>query len=246
MKYFLSTLILVSAAPALAAQTEGPKSERLDRPPHQQQDRVRGQRGEGRQRGGEERQRPSKEEILKRFDANGDGTLDETEKARLRAAVEARRSELGKRKKEGKVKGGRGEARRQGEARGGAERRAQGEARGGAKRDLPRGGRGDVIQRERPQGEGSRRGPRQGEAQRQRPGQRQGEGQRREQGPPMGQRQDLRQQRRQELLQRFDANGDGQLNEQERQALKTAMEQRRAAQGEQRPQRRAQRQTQSR
>ncbi len=206
MKYFLSTLILVSAAPALAAQTEGPKSERLERPPHQQPDRVRGQRGEGRQRGGEERQRPSKEEILKRFDANGDGTLDETEKARLRAAVEARRSELGKRQKEGRVKGGRGEA------------------RGGAKRDLPRGGRGDVIQRDRPQGEGSRRGSRQND----------------------GQRQELRQQRRQQLLQRFDANGDGQLDPQERQALKTAMEQRRAAQGEQRPQQRAKRQSQSR
>lgn len=223
MKYLLSTLILVSATPALAAQTEGPKSERLERPPHQQQDRVRGQRGEGRQRGGEERQRPSKEEILKRFDTNGDGKLDETEKARLREAVEARRSELGKRKKEGKVKGGRGEARRQGEGQG-AERRAQREARGGAKRELRRSERGDTVKRERPQGEGNRRG----------------------QGARMGERQELREQRRQQLLQRFDVNGDGQLDQQERQALKTAMEQRRAAQGEQRPQQRAKRQSQSR
>lgn len=166
MKILLTTFILLAAAPSLAAQNDGPRGERLQRQ-KSQQERVAPKQERHRDRSGERAER--RQRILERFDANGDGRLDETERAALRAAAEKMRAQRGEKqgRRDGQVR----------ERREGAERKERGKA---------------------------------------------GE----------------RAERRQRILERFDIDGDGQLNDLEREALRKAIEERRAERGVEGQQRR--------
>ncbi|MHC4837702.1 MAG: hypothetical protein ACYTF3_05905 [Planctomycetota bacterium] len=170
MKILLTTFILLAAAPSLAAQNDGPRGERLQRQ-KSQQERVAPKQERHRDRSGERAER--RQRILERFDANGDGRLDETERAALRAAAEKMRAQRGEKqgRRDGQVR----------ERREGAERKERGEA---------------------------------------------------------GERGERRAERRQRILERFDIDGDGQLNDLEREALRKAIEERRAERGVEGQQRR--------
>jgi uncharacterized membrane protein YebE (DUF533 family) len=101
-------------------QAEGNQAQRGRRGAEGQGQRFRGQeqgsppRGLERQRGdqGQAKQRPSQEErrarILQRFDANGDGQLDEFERATLKGAIEERRAQTGQERPTREAKRGRG------------------------------------------------------------------------------------------------------------------------------------------
>ena len=72
MKKFLTILAAVMLACGLSAKPER----------------------EGGKKGGPSEGRPSREEVMKKFDKDGDGKLSEGERAELRKAMEARRKEF--------------------------------------------------------------------------------------------------------------------------------------------------------
>ena len=171
-----------------------------------------------------ERPRPSREQMRERmvqhFDKDGDGMLNEQERQAAQVAMQARRQEMQNR------------------------RRGQGEGEQAQRRQ----GQGEQVQRRRGQAEGNQaqRGSRGAEGQGQRfGGQEQGspprglERQRGDQG--QAKQRPSQEERRARILQRFDANGDGQLDEFERATLKGAIEERRAQPGQERPIREAKR-----
>jgi hypothetical protein len=175
MKILLTTLLLLAAAPSLAAQTDGPRGERLQRQKNQQE-RVAPQQERHRDRSGERAER--RQRILERFDTNGDGRLDEAERAALRAAAEQMRAQRGEKQRRQRPEGR--------ERREGAERKERKER----KECKERGKAGE------------------------------------------------RAESRQRILERFDVDGDGRLNELEREALRRAIEERRAERGVEGQQRR--------
>ncbi|MDA0667357.1 MAG: hypothetical protein O3A95_02575 [Planctomycetota bacterium] len=165
-----------------------------------------------------ERPRPSREQMRERlvqhFDKNGDGMLNEQERQAARVAMQARRQEM--------------QNRRRGQPEGEQVQRRRGQPEG-----------------EQPEGEQAQRRGRAGQ---------QGQGFRgQEQGPPpqslgrqrgnqgQARQRPSQEERRAGILQQFDANGDGQLDEFERATLKEAMEKRRAQSGQERPTREARR-----
>ena len=75
MKKFLTILATVMLACGLSAKPERPERE-------------------GGKKGGPPEGRPSREEMIKKFDKDGDGKLSDDEKAELRKAMEARRKEF--------------------------------------------------------------------------------------------------------------------------------------------------------
>ena len=75
MKKFLTILATVMLACGLSAKPERPERE-------------------GGKKGGPPEGRPSREEMIKKFDKDGDGKLSEDERAELRKAMEARRKEF--------------------------------------------------------------------------------------------------------------------------------------------------------
>jgi len=173
-----------------------------------------------------ERPRPSREQMRERmvqhFDKDGDGMLNEQERQAAQVAMQARRQEM--------------QNRRRGQGEGEQVQRRQGQ------------GQGEQVQRRRGQAEGNQaqRGRRGAEGQGQRfGGQEQGspprglERQRGDQG--QAKQRPSQEERRARILQRFDANGDGQLDEFERATLKGAIEERRAQTGQERPIREAKR-----
>lgn len=150
----LSILILLGSAGAneLCAQEKAPRDQRPDREALRQQ-------------------------VLERFDLDGDGQLNQQEREAMHAARSKRSQEQG--------------AQRQGRSQG--QDRAQGRRRGA-------------------QGQESQRG----------------QGGQRRQRAEQGHRPT-----REQVLQRFDADGDGQLNKAERQTMHQAMQQQRAERGQQ-------------
>jgi Ca2+-binding EF-hand superfamily protein len=151
---------------------------------------------------GQTGQRPSREEILQRFDANGNGQLDPEERRQVRQAMQRRRQ------------GGPGQP--------GARQRA-------------RPGREEILKRFDANGNGQldpeeREAARQAMQERRRgaqgPGRRTGEqGPGRRGGPGPG----ARGPSRDEILKQYDANGDGKLDEAEREKLREEMRARRPA-----------------
>ncbi|MGB0951885.1 MAG: hypothetical protein ACPG31_01550 [Planctomycetota bacterium] len=207
----LSFLFLLGTAGAtdLSAQEKGPRGKRFQQGTQQQ-----GQTGQ---------QRPDREarrqQMLERFDLDGDGKLNEQERQALRAAAAQRHQE----------QGAQGQARRRGaEGREGARgQRRQGDGQ------AQRPSREQVLKQFDTDGdsklnEAERQALHQAVQQRRgAQGQRKQQGQFRQQGP-----QGDREQRRAQLMKTFDANQDGQLDEFERQALRETMKKRRAAQGQ--------------
>lgn len=194
----------------------------------------------------QKQQRPDREamrqQILERFDLDGDGQLSETEREAMRAARAKRIQEQG-----GEARGRRPGAQGQDGARG---RRGAQQGEGAQKR--PRRERGEqgqrpsreqMVKRFDTDGDGQlneaeRQAMRKAIQQRRaehggKRGKRQGAG-KEGRGPGVGRgagNQGDREQRRAQLMKHFDANQDGQLDEFERQALREAMNKRRAQQG---------------
>lgn len=223
----LSILILLGSAGAneLCAQEKAPRDQRPDREAMRQQ-------------------------VLERFDLDGDGQLNQQEREAMHAARSKRSQEQGA-QRQGRSQGqDRAQGRRRG-AQGQEGQRGQGGQRRQRAEQGHRPTREQVLQRFDADGDGQlnkaerqtmHQAMQQQRAERgqqgQRGQQRRGQGQ---QGLERGQQrrgqsqqgqQGDREQRRAQLMKTFDANQDGQLDEFERQALREAMAKRRAAHGQ--------------
>ena len=205
----LSILLLLGSAGAneLGAQEKGPRGQRF-------------QQGAAQKQGQQGQQRPDREakrqQILERFDLDGDGKLNQQEREALRAA-RGKHSQNGERAQrptreqmiqrfdtdgDGKLN----ETERQAMRQVAQQRRGSRGRAGEQGQRAPRGRRGQQ------QGELGEKNLQRGERLQKRIGQ-QGD----------------REQRRAQMMQAFDANQDGQLDEFERQALREAIKKRRAA-----------------
>jgi len=152
-----------------------------------------------------ERQRPSREEMRKRmlqyFDADGDGQLSQVERKTAGEVMQARRAKMQQRHEAGGEVGSR-----------------DAQIQRGNRRFQRQNGEGQRSAQDQRGYREFQRGPRQ----QRRQSAQQGERRQGQQGPSQ-------EERRARMLQYFDANGDGQLDEHEKKAMHEAMQKRRAA-----------------
>jgi len=200
-------------------QNAQPRAQQRQQRPQRTQQGERHQRPQPDQQGAQ--QRPSREQmrehLIQRFDRDGDGQLSQEERGEARQAVQARRQEM-QNSGRGNQTPNRGDGvrgrRRQSEDFRGRRLQNQGQATG----RLERGQREEFERRsERGQREGAERNPRNGE------------------GRGQLQKGNTQEVRRARILQHFDANQDGKLDEHERVALQEAMQKRRAEMQRQEP-----------
>ena len=200
-------------------QNAQPRAQQRQQRPQRAQQGERQQRPQRDQQGAQ--QRPSREQIrehvMQRFDRDGDGRLNQEESREARQAMQARRQEMQNSHRGNQTPNRGDELRsRRGQGEDFRGRRFQNQSEGTGRPE--RGQREEFERRpERGQREGVERLSRNGE------------------GRGQNQPGDTQEKRRARILQHFDANQDGKLDQHERVALQEAMQKRRAEMQRQEP-----------